>query len=418
MGDAKRRRTLGLGSDIAAPPPESLLPPAVSAALAHARRAAAAAKARYSYAGAAWHADKALSLSGGAPQDAYTLAEAHMMSGEFSRALRTLERHGLLDAARHAAAPPTACGGAGGGGATPAAPGKPQEAAARSLGFDVASPGAPSPSPPASSPAAAAPPPQATSAVRGDMLRYVYLGAQCLRGLRSWGKCLELLEGAMEGRGLPALRTPLGGVPAAVSAAVCAAVAHAAGGAPPQGAPSWGGGGGGAPGGAGAPSLGAGAAPPPADRAPAPSPFLAAPLPRLAPPATPGPPPGGDDEGVSAASCGGGAVWRVVHAMALQHCDTALGVEAAGGGALGGGAGEPCALRGVPLASAAAGEAVPLGDGSRLNIVSALANLRGEVLLACDSRARAAQWFLAALRVDPHNVRGRGSETRWPARAR
>jgi hypothetical protein len=42
--------------------------------------------------------------------------------------------------------------------------------------------------------------------------------------------------------------------------------------------------------------------------------------------------------------------------------------------------------------------------GEELNLISALASLRGEVLLACDNRLRAAQWFLAALRLDPHNV--------------
>ena len=102
--------------------------------------------------------------------------------------------------------------------------------------------------------------------------------------------------------------------------------------------------------------------------------------------------------------------------LALAHCDGAVAVGALGGAPRGGGAplasappcGEPVALRGVPLPpgalEAGGGGYAPLGDGSRLNLVSCLASLRGEVLIACENRARAAQWLLAALRIDPHNV--------------
>ena len=61
------------------------------------------------------------------------------------------------------------------------------------------------------------------------------------------------------------------------------------------------------------------------------------------------------------------------------------------------------AAAGLNLASGGGGY-VPLGDGSRINLVSSMACLRGEVLMACDNRGRAAQWLVAALRVDPYNV--------------
>jgi tetratricopeptide (TPR) repeat protein len=45
---------------------------------------------------------------------------------------------------------------------------------------------------------------------------------------------------------------------------------------------------------------------------------------------------------------------------------------------------------------------VPVGEGQTLNIVACLCEQRGLALLATDNRNRAAQWFQAALRIDPY----------------
>lgn len=46
---------------------------------------------------------------------------------------------------------------------------------------------------------------------------------------------------------------------------------------------------------------------------------------------------------------------------------------------------------------------LPVSDGSKgLSLVALMCHLRGEVALALEHRARAAQWYLAALRVDPY----------------
>ena len=58
-----------------------------------------------------------------------------------------------------------------------------------------------------------------------------------------------------------------------------------------------------------------------------------------------------------------------------------------------------------PHPPVASGWPVPVSDGSSLNVVACLCEIRGEALLAADSRERAAQWLLAALRCDLYSVR-------------
>ena len=419
----------------------------VAAALAHMRRCAAACSARHHYAGAAWYADKALALSAGSPRDAYLLAEAQMQNGEPARALRTLESRGLLDPARHPALPHAPSGGA---------------SSSSSSSAPVHTAGG-------------------SGAMRADYLPFVYLGALCLRGMRQWAQCLELLESAMEGPGHPGLRTPLRPIPSNVRAAAASALGAAcgrggcaaSGGLPPQPQPHQ-------------PLCSSMGSPSPASNAMATSP-LPAPCASAAgfgatasasaaasaiatPWNAPGmhhaaatPSSGGLGKGImlfsgraevdssqllhafgqaQGAGAGGGGeggpasaspcehalpledlsdVWRVVYELALQHSDSAIALSAAAGAALGAcappaltlglPAGEPIALRGVPFSPGlppaqleACGGYVPLGDGSRLNLVSCLASLRGEVLMACENRLRATQWLLAALRIDPYNV--------------
>jgi len=117
-------------------------------------------------------------------------------------------------------------------------------------------------------------------------------------------------------------------------------------------------------------------------------------------------------------------VWAIVHSLALLHCDTAIALAASSSSSSTGGPpsielaapqGEAVSMgptlphqsssaaAALNLASGGGGY-VPLGDGSRINLVSSMACLRGGVLMACDNRGRAAQWLVAALRVDPYNV--------------
>ena len=397
----------------------------VAAALAHMRRCAAACSARHHYAGAAWYADKALALSAGSSRDVYLLAEAQMQNGELPRALRTLESRGLLDPARHPALPHAPSGGASSSSSSSSS--------------------------------------SSCGAMRADYLPFVYLGALCLRGMRQWAQCLELLESAMEGPGHPGLRTPLRPIPSNVRAAAASALGAACG---------TGG------------SAASGGLPPPLPHQPlcssmgspssASNAMATSPLPAPSAIATPWNAPGvhhaaatpgsgglgkgimlfsgrpeedssqllqafGQAQGGGAGGGGEGGgqacaspsehalpledlsdVWRVVYEMALQHSDSAIALSAAGAAqgacalpalTLGLPTGEPIALRGIPFSPGlppaqleACGGYVPLGDGSRLNIVSCLASLRGEVLMACENRLRATQWLLAALRIDPYNV--------------
>jgi len=400
--------------------------PCVEKALVHARRLSLGCSARYQYSGAAWYAEKAVSLSGGAPDDVYALAEAQMQCGEYARAYSTLECRGYLDQSQ---------------GSSPLGPGS----------------------------------------TRSDRLHFLYLGALCLKGMKKWGKCLELLESGMEGPGKPGLRTTLAPVPLKARAEVSSLLAslslttttttvlqagqHSKSGGvdhqhppplqsptpPPPGsdateAVSRGGGGSsssgavsqaqspGAPerswermdtgspvvGGAAALSLsGRGELDKVVGGAARDSKLLEAAETRdssSSSPCTPSP---------------GNEVWRVLFSMALQHCDTALALSLGLGVLESGAKGAPTSRGGLPSSwSIPCGEFVsllpnpggetgpwgsllstlhgsgyvPLCDGGRMNLVSSLASLRGEVLIACDNRGRAAQWFIAALRLDPCNV--------------
>lgn len=339
---------------------EGTLSTGVAASLAHARRLSSAAAVRHQHRSAAWYAEKAVALSGGAPGDVLLLADAHYRSGAFARAHRTLEHRGMLDVERFPSR-------------------------------------APCDAPPA-------------SAVAAEALPFFYLGALSLAGDGQWEPALALLEAAMEGPGQPGLRTPLcapcrdthAGVAACLEDIVSRERSSEARGAREDPMSAAGGGLGRSHGVSGAASS------VPADgTSGGPAPFA-----------------GGGGKGGSVFVAGldgledtsrdGLTVWRIVHAMGLQHCGLAAALSALGGeGASQDGVvlsqprGEPIVLRGVPLEAPGGGgvfDSIPLGDGSSLNLVSCMASLRGEALIHCDNRVRATQWFLAALRLDPYNA--------------
>jgi len=73
------------------------------------RALTAACRSRYQFDGAAWYANKAVTLSAAAPRDVYAFADALFCGGDTARALRTLEIFRFLDPAaflnaRHPAA--------------------------------------------------------------------------------------------------------------------------------------------------------------------------------------------------------------------------------------------------------------------------------------------------------------------------
>jgi hypothetical protein len=117
---------------------------------------------------AAFYGDKLATLSA-EPTDALLLADCFYRGGEYARAFRVLESRGLLDPARHKHRPSH-----GTGGEDDSAAGARSGSAGRrgSLG------------PPPSEPKE----PSGRGIVPVDALRYFYLGALCLRGLKAWEK--------------------------------------------------------------------------------------------------------------------------------------------------------------------------------------------------------------------------------------
>ena len=443
MKTAKRaRRGASCGAPRAATPP--------APALLHARRLVAACTARHQHSAAAWYADNAVALSGGAPADVLLLAEAHYRGGACARAHRALEQHGLLDAARF---PPRANSGSGAA----------ADGAVRSLGF-----GATGTSAAAAAAAAVAAPPMVCGAVAPEALPFFYLGALALYSDNRAEAALGLLETAMEGPGQQGLRTPLH-LPPESSHAHLAHLARTAVGIVAEHTVRTGDGVG-----SGLKRAAAAAATPSADARPIGGGAPQEPQSHSAEPhvqsggvqshswphashlmttsCTMSSPCGvgascfagveaeeeGSAEGEHSGSGSGRShysqVWRTLHAMALQHSPFAVAAAAAAATASlattgGGGAmpfmptlsdiallhpsGDAC-IRGVPLGAllygstntthASASHLIPVSDGSVLNLVSAMASLRGNVLLKCDNTRRATQWFLAALRIDPYNV--------------
>ena len=301
----KRRRSNAAESGTRA------LPAVATCALAHARRAAAASTARHSHRGAAWYAEKAVSISG-LPEDALLLAESYLRCSEPSRALRALESRGLLEVSawlRVSDDNADANAGAGARAGVGVGAGAPQR-----------------------------------SAVRSEALPYFYVGALAHKAMGAASAALTLLESVMEGRGRAGLRTPLTPVTNVQLSAEARARAALVGDVYS---------------GASGPAGGA--------LSPLAMAYTSA----------------SEDEG-------GREVWRTVLSMALEHAGVVLAAQAAA----------------FPLFAEFEGGAgwVPLGDGSSINIVSSLASLRGDILLQADNRLRATQWYLAALRIDPHNA--------------
>ena len=191
------------------------------------------------------------------------------------------------------------------------------------------------------------------SGVRGDRLAYFYLGALCMRAAGADDKALELLEAAMEGKGQGGLRTPLGDGLNFGYTADC----------------DDGTSGGGA---------------------------LAGTI-------------NSQSSGTST-----DAVWRIVSTIAQAHGNNLAAFSEnvkieypppsyepvfISTGGIAEELGKSASNNNESRATSSS-----LCDGSRLNLISAMASVRGEILLATDNRLRATQWFIAALRIDPHNA--------------
>jgi tetratricopeptide (TPR) repeat protein len=401
----------------------------VGQALPHLRRLAAACAARHQYTAAAYYAEKATTLGGGDEEDVFALATAHYSSGEYARALRVLDHHGLLDVERqaflHPPAPAPATSSSSTSGGRAGENTRPRAAAAAAGGGK----GVEGPSPSSSSSSSSHPPPsQLHGAVRPESLRFFHLAALCYTAQKAWDTCIVLLEGCMEGRGHGGLRVPLrpveeglvqdlaalaaagyagaaGGTAAArpaplapsssarANAGGSGAVAGLEGHVPPEAEPFYGSGGGG-----GSAGAGAGAAAGKAAQGGGGGSLMGS-------PASSGRGNGGGANGAAAAaptaaSADGLRVWATLVHMALQHSQAAAALTAGGGGA---GSITPVLPPSLLGLNAPAGH-VPVSDGSSINLVAALCELRAQALLASDNRLRAAQWFLAALRLDPYSV--------------
>jgi tetratricopeptide (TPR) repeat protein len=346
----------------------------------------------HDYESASWYADKACSLGGGSEEDLLALANVYTAAGQLERALTVLEHHSLIDFEQQA---------------NPAR-------AQRGLVQTAANSGRARAEGHGFVPAAYA------GAMKPASLPYFHLAAVCLVGLGRHEVAVQLLEGCMEGRGRPGLRVPLKPVPPAVALAPAAFPAA-------QGVPTSSGVGGLKAAGLSSPmssralfrsdkeNAGAGGAEERAAWVPAvglDGPMSADEEAALLSGLQPG------DDGMGVRSGGGRslgsrrgsqgvrgavgavegvAVWHIIRHMALQHSEQVAAAAAVAAGAPAAG----CPTLVIPL-SLLASEHVPVGSGTRINLVATLCLLRGRALLALDNRLRAAQWFVAALRCDPY----------------
>lgn len=99
----------------------------------------------------------------------------------------------------------------------------------------------------------------------------------------------------------------------------------------------------------------------------------------------------------------GYGVWRLIKGMACEWADQHFAANDLP--PLGTQSTPAAAVPSRPPSRGGGGFPVPVTDGSALNIVACLCEVRGEALLASDSRERATHWLLAALRCDIYCAR-------------
>jgi tetratricopeptide (TPR) repeat protein len=188
-----------------------------------------------------------------------------------------------------------------------------------------------------------------TSAMKPDSLAAYLLAAQALKASRQFDKAVLLLESCMEGRGLPPIRVPLR--PRDDNAEDASASRLDQDGGP---------------------------------RSSAANPFTAA---------------GADcDTKQQATSQSDGIVtWRLVKLMAHYHSSRSSRYAAADA------ATDPSIAKASPVFAVSVSP-IPLSDGSDVNLIAAMCELRGECLLMCNNRPRATEWFVAAIRCDAYSV--------------
>ena len=197
-------------------------------------------------------------------------------------------------------------------------------------------------------------PASAGGVVSPDGAPFFLLGASCHRALKQWDRAVGVLEAAMEGPSQPTLWVPLTGQ---VGGELL--VLHGRGGS--------------------AEEL--------RDDVPLATLLTAA---AAATAATPAATPSGSAVPISQRR-DRLHTWHVLRVMAWRQQEHARTV-----GAEGAAFAAPSDVR-EPLST-------PLSDGSYVNTIAAMCAVRGEALLQLDNRARAAQWLLAAVRLDPYSV--------------